>query len=143
MPVFKVKSLNINGKSSGLKVLRVRLPVLVGNMAKEHFKEGFKRGGGMTDASAGGWAPRKRERVRDRGNPRPILVKKGILRLDIKRRETSFSRTVVGTRRADYSSYHNEGTINLPQREHIGDSRVLNRKIERKITKELDKIFKG
>jgi hypothetical protein len=138
VPIKKTKGLNINTKIGLFSSQKKILPVLVGNIAVNHFKEGFRRSGGKTDASIGGWKPRKRNR--DRG--RAVLVKTGNLRDDIKRRSTSFSRTVVGTRSADYSSYHNEGTSRLPQREHIGDSRVMDRKIEQLITKSLDNIFK-
>lgn len=140
MSVRKTKSLNINTKLGLFSSQKRILPVLVANVAVNHFKDGFRRGGGKTDASIGGWKPRKRNRERDRG--RALLVKTGNLRDDIRTRSVSFARIVVGTRSADYSSYHNEGTSRLPQREHIGDSRVMNRKIEQLITKSLDDIFK-
>lgn len=42
----------------------------------------------------------------------------------------------------DYAEYHNEGTSELPQRQFIGKSAYLEGKIEQKLKKTLDKIFR-
>lgn len=136
--IKKVSGINIKVKQKLLAREKRILPVVIGNKVKNHFKLGFRKGGGQTDDSRGGWKPRKV----NTGRRRAILVKSGNLRADLRRRETSFNRTVVGTRAVDYSSYHNEGTRKLPKREHIGDSREMNRAIEKLIEKKLDNIFK-
>lgn len=137
---FKIKQIGIRYKS-----FQVGMPLKIANDVQSHFLKGFRRGGGSTDASIGGWKKRKpsrsiRERKRSVG--RALLVRTGKLRADIKKRKVTFRKIIVGTRSLPYAGYINEGTENMPQREFIGDSRILEAKIKRKITRELDKIFK-
>lgn len=42
-----------------------------------------------------------------------------------------------------YAEYHNEGTADLPKRQFMGESKVLNDKIKDKLTKYLDRFFRG
>lgn len=42
----------------------------------------------------------------------------------------------------DYAQVHNEGKDGMPVRKHIGESEVLDKKIKKKLDKQLDKIFK-
>jgi len=115
-----------------------RIPVLLANQAQNHFLEGFRKGGKQTDASRSGWKQRKAARSR-KNQGRAILVQSGDLRADIKRRETSFARTVVGTRNIIYAARHNDGLAAMPKREFIGDSRALDRKNRKLIEKNLPK----
>lgn len=149
-----------------------QMPLILGNIAKNHFLEGFRKGGGQTDASRGGW----KERKTDPG--RAILVKSGKLRRDIKVRKATFNKIVIGTGgiTKDYAEAQNEGTkmtvtekqkgyfiaqynkakgdkkkfwanmigaqtITIPQREYIGNSTVLNRKLKKRIIKEVNQSW--
>ena len=115
------------------------LPKLVGNEAKTHYVRGFRSGGRQTDASAGGWAPRKKsDKQRTR---RAILVRTGQLFGDIDVRSANSRRIILGTQSTPYSSFHNDGTNTLPQREFLGPSRKLNTKIERIFNREFKKAF--
>jgi len=118
------------------------LPLILGNLAKNHFLEGFEKGGGQTNDSLNGWQQRV---IIDGG--RAILVKSGMLRRDIKLKKYSFNRIVVGTSgiTQDYASVHNKGykKRNIPKREFIGKSNVLNKKIIKKIIFELNKVMKN
>lgn len=122
------------------------LPLVVANEAKNHFLEGFRRGGKQTDKSASGWAPRKRsDRNERRRGRRAILVRTGALRNDVDIRRTTFSEIILGTiDTANYASVHNQGNParNIPQREFLGPSRKLDRKIVRLVTREMDKLFR-
>lgn len=42
----------------------------------------------------------------------------------------------------DYAQRHNEGLEGMPQRQFMGKSEYLNENIKKKLTKELDKLFK-
>lgn len=42
----------------------------------------------------------------------------------------------------EYAERHNEGKDGMPERKHIGESEILNKKVHKKIDKQLDKIFK-
>lgn len=119
-----------------------RLPTELGNMAKNHFLEGFEKGGGQTDKSAGGWTPRTSRNRSDRRNKRSraILVDSGDLRRDIHAiiRAGGFSVITDGT---DYAEYHNEGE-GQEQREFIGESKELDRKLKAHIEEQLNDVFK-
>ena len=141
----KTRGFNIGSLPKEFFLSKRKIPLRIANTAQRHFLEGFRRGGGSTNTSAGGWAPRKtsrstRERKRSVG--RAILVRSGKLRADIKKRKISFAKISVGTRSIPYADFTNEGTPRMKQREFIGDSRVLERKIDSIIRKEMNKIFK-
>jgi hypothetical protein len=51
-------------------------------------------------------------------------------------------REVRFTTYKSYAKRHNEGVDGMPQRRFMGPSKKLDRQIETKLTKELDKIFK-
>lgn len=161
---------NLDQVLKGFKKEKKELPTILGNLAKNHFVEGFRKGGGQTDDSAGGW----KERGTDPG--RAILVKSGKLRRDIRVRKKSFSRIVVGTGNitTDYAEAHNKGatmtvtkkqkgyfiaqynknksdfwkrmigakTITIPKREYIGHSRELSKKLSKRIHREINRTWK-
>ena len=144
MGIKKVKGFNLNKRKTEFISAKTKLPLKLANDVQRHFLKGFRRGGGSTDASIGGWAKRKtsrsaRERKRSVG--RALLVRSGKLRSDIRKRKVSFRNVTVGTRSIPYAGFINDGTPRMEQREFIGDSRVLEKKIENRISNELDKIF--
>jgi len=138
MSVKKIGSFGFKKFSSKFRSFKKTMPLIIANEAKNHFIEGFRKGGGQTDASRSGWRARKRADSNSRS--RAILVKSGDLRADIKNREVNFNRIVVGTRNIAYAVAHNEGESPQPQREFIGDSKVLEMKIQRLIHRELRNI---
>lgn len=132
---------NIKGLIQKLNQLKSNLPIFIANDVENHFLDGFRKGGGQTDA--GMWRPRRG----DRDSGRAILVKSGDLRADIKRREVNFKRIVVGTRNIAYAAVHNEGGragrgrgFTMLKREFIGKSRILESKIKFLIENELKKV---
>ena len=144
MGIKKVKGFNLNKRKTEFISAKTKLPLKLANDVQRHFLKGFRRGGGSTDSSIGGWAKRKtsrsaRERKRSVG--RALLVRSGKLRSDIRKRKVSFRNVTVGTRSIPYAGFINDGTPRMEQREFIGDSRVLEKKIENRISNELDKIF--
>ena len=126
------KTGNINIDMKELARQKKRLPRVVGNMAVNHFQEGFRKGGGQTDASKAGWKKRKKVRRR-RDVGRAILVDTGALRKDISVRRANLNRIAVGTKDVHYAAYHNEGTGRLPKREFLGKSSVLEVNIRKRI----------
>lgn len=120
----------------------------IANLAKNHYLEGFRRGGKQTDKSRNGWKERKLKNKKNRG--RAILVKSGNLFRDLDVRKTTFEEIVLGTSSLteDYASVHNDGGMSgrgqgfqMPQREFLGSSRKLDAKIKRKIFQELKKAY--
>jgi len=76
----------------------------IAETSKNHFVEGFRKGGYQTDESRTGWKPRKSA---DTG--RAILVKTGALRRDLDVLSISKDTVVIGTKRIPYAGVHNEG----------------------------------
>jgi len=115
------------------------------NWFKEGFRKGGGRGGGQTDDSLGGWAPRLK-----RDTTRAILVgtadkkggARGALRDSIKKLKATWRQIIVGTTRIPYAERHNEGLAGMPKREFIGDSKGLNKSNRDLLADELKDVFK-
>jgi len=90
-------------------------------LSRDHYVEGFDKGGYQTNQSRGGWSRRQDD------ESHPILEKTGRLRDSIVIQGSQ----VVST--SPYGVYHNEGTGRLPQREFMGESDELYEKIEKLI----------
>lgn len=150
MSVERLGQWNFEKVLKAFEVLKQNdLPLLIGNEAKNHFVEGFREGGHMTDASASGWALRTTKNKSDRRNPnrnRAILVESGHLRRAVKLIEYKFERIVIGTRGIIYANRHNEGETDrlgrkMPKREFIGQSAKLDVKIIKLLRNKIDKIW--
>lgn len=103
-------------------------------ISADWFKEGFPssvrdNGGRKTDASKGGWKPRKKEYLY------PALNKTGNLKKSIVGVKNEVKTDVY------YASFHNDGTEKLPQRQFIGKSKELDNKCCDVIVKELTKYL--
>jgi len=127
------------------------LPLLIGKMAQNHFIEGFREGGHMTDDSKDGWKPRTTQDKSDKRNPdkeRAILVKTGHLMRSVKLREYKFDRIVIATQGIPYAARHNEGITDkkgreMPKREFLGKSAKLDQKIIELIIHKIDNVWKS
>ncbi len=147
MTVIKRGSFNINGSIRKLKRKKSTLPRQVGNVAKLHFLDSFRRMG-FTDNSLQRW--QKRRARRGSGFEPSNLTKSGRLKRDIRVKAATFARTVIGTSRVVYAAIHNFGLkglafgkipFDMPKRQFIGDSKVMDRKIIKVIDREIRKIF--
>lgn len=129
------------------------LPIVLGNIAKNFFLEAFRKGG-FTDKGFKRWKQRRKRIGRGRTSPTlkeaATLVKTGTLKRSIKVRPATFKRTRIFTNLV-YAAIHNFGLqglafgkvpFKMPEREFIGNSRVLERKLERRVLKEVNKVFK-
>jgi len=155
-----------------------RVPVLLANETENHFKMGFTKGGGQTNASKSGWPERQFTRGEGKRN---TLIGRGTLQRDILKRSVNFQRIVVGTSSLTnkYADIHNKGGniritakskrffwamyhkakskaekeywknmaltkkafFKMPQREYIGNSVTLEKKLEQIIDRELIKVW--
>jgi phage gpG-like protein len=127
--IKRIGSFKIKEQKAEFKKFKSDAPLILGNIAVNHFKMGFRRGGHQTEASKDGWAKRRNP---DRG--RAILVKRGKLKRSIRIRGRRFNRITIGTSGVPYASRHNEG-MKMPKREFIGASKALEKKIEKQILK--------
>ena len=137
---FKIKSKQVFNSQ-----IKRRLPIRLAVQIEKHFREGFEKGGGQTEASKGGWKARKKE---DSG--RAILVKSGVLRRDVKQREAHFNAIRIATSNTtiDYAEVHNRGLrsgrgsgFTMPKREFIGASKVLDGRLNKMISGELKRML--
>jgi len=130
---------------------------IMGVEAKNHFTNSF-RIQGFEDESIKKWEPRKRNSYRTRGgktiddSSRGILIGKGsgTLRRAIQYRKMGKYKTMISTGGLKYAKIHNEGGIGrafgkysfkMKQRQFIGNSGKLNRKIINKIKSKINIIF--
>lgn len=145
---------NIKLTATPLEKLKVGAQTIqeIAENSLNHYLEGFRQGGGQTDESKGGWAPRKSGE-----SGRAILVKSGALWRDLDVRNITKDSIVIGTNRIPYAAVHNEGLdvpdivprrrkalkftiggktyfrkrvkgFRMPKREFLGHSTELNRK---------------
>lgn len=113
------------------------LPRKIGNIAKRHFLQNFRRQG-FVDEILSPWAARKRP---DKGRKRAILVKSGALRASIRVQSASFSKIRVGSYGIPYARKHNRGE-GIVQRQFVGPSKQLEKKVSEKINEEIKSLFK-
>lgn len=142
-----------------------KLPVFIGNMAKNHFRNNFREQG-FVDEGVQKWRARKRMNKTDRrkynaamkannagaitekqyntirsNGGRAILVQTGHLKNSINVGVASFEKIEIGTYGITYGVYHNKGTEHLPQRKFMGTSHDLSKKISDRIHKEVRSVL--
>ena len=145
MAIIKLNKFGLEKGIRKLKRKQKRLPRVLGNMAVNHFLDGFRRGG-FTDSRFTRWQPRRKRLSRTRTSntltERANLVKSGALRRSVRLRSANFKRIKVGTRGIKYANRHNLGLADMPQRQFIGDSRKLEKRVKKKLEKELQKVLR-
>lgn len=115
----------------------VDISLAMANTAKNEFLGNFK----SQSFGNNSWKPRKNNK--DAG--RNLLVKTGRLRRDvsnsvatgIKNSNKSYTLIVANP----YAEYNNKGTDKMPQRQFVGTTPELNRKLLLKISQQLRKIW--
>lgn len=130
--VNKIGSLDLSRKIRELAKANEKIAYELALEAKKHYEEGFKNSGGQTDSSATGWK-------RLSNGKKSYLTNTGRLRRSlkvIKQRGSCIVRTTV-----PYAKYNNDARYGK-QREFIGRSRKLERKILSMIRKKYSKILK-
>lgn len=119
----------------------------IGVKARVHFKDNFNKEG-FVDRSLERWKPRKDFKYKKRSR-RKILKKSGDLKKSIRTITNRGALRAVIVSDMPYSDIHNEGgtgkshgtSFNMPQRQFIGHSEVLDRKVEDIIEREIDSLF--
>ncbi len=130
------------------------LPRILGNMAKNHFLENFRKKG-FVDQRLKRWPKRfkrlRKGRVSRTQKETATLIKKGRLRRSIRVRKANFRIIRIATAGVRYAAIHNFGLkgkafgkheFDMPERKYIGDSRKLEKKLEKRVFREIDKVFK-
>ena len=153
MSIKKVGSFKFNLTKRLFKDQKRTLPIILGKEAKNFFLDSFRRMG-FTDFNLKRWIPRRKRLQKGRTSPTLIepatLIKTGTLRRSIRVSPTTFRLTKIFTN-LRYAAIHNFGlqglafgknAFKMPERKFIGNSRVLELKLEKKILKEINRVFK-
>lgn len=130
---------NFKKKMREFEQMKRDAPRVVGNMAKNHYLEGFQKGG-FIDNTLDPWKKRKEGAPRNSG--RAILVDTGALRRSIRVTSASFRRIVIASVGLKYASRHNQGLDGMPKRQFIGESRALTKKIKQYLKREIKSILR-
>jgi phage gpG-like protein len=118
-----------SSKLARINRLLKRLPRDVGNEALLFFLNQFKK---EETPEGKSWPRRKENGEGVRDSRRGLLVKSGRLRKSIRLTKVTSNSVTIGTN-TPYAKYHNEGTERIPQRQFIGKSAALNRRLQRMI----------
>ena len=136
-------------KKEGLHLIDRILPVKVGTMAEEHFKQNFLKGG-FVNGGLHRWKPAKRLLRPKPGaaNNSPTLMSPRTRLFRATKHVTYVAQTNIRNK-TPYAAVHNEGLragrgkgFQMPKRQFIGDSKELNAEIEKTIDNEIEKILK-
>jgi phage gpG-like protein len=128
---------NFNFGEIAKKIKSIDLSLDMANTAKNDFLNNFKT------QSFNGKAWQKRKSTKDVG--RNLLVKSGRLRRDVSNsvsaghKNSNLSYTLVVNN--PYADYNNEGTNKMPQRQFVGMTPELNKKLLLKISQRLSKAW--
>lgn len=134
-----MSGLNKKIKKAQVRIVR-KAPNIVRkmtNVAANYFKVAVFRSGGYdvqpSSINGGRWAQRKKRRT---GR---LMVKTGRARRSI----VGNARGKVGvvSSAVSYVAHHQKGSGNLPIRKIMGPSRILNRKFDKMLRKEIQKAF--
>ena len=129
------------------------LHVILGTFAKNFFLATFRKGG-FTDVGFKRWKQRRKRLGRGRTSPTlkeaANLTLTGKLNRSIRVRPATCKLTRIFTN-VVYAGIHNFGlpglafgktSFKMPERKFIGNSRVLERELERRALREISKVFK-
>lgn len=141
--IKQIGKFEFDENQKNFKIFKKKVPQLLAVNSVNHFQEGFRKGGYQTDDSLSGWQDRKNKTRSSGRRFGKILVDRGILWRDIKKRIVTFANIVVGTGNTTlaYAERHNRG-LNITKREFIGDSKKLTESNQKIIDKNMDKVMK-
>jgi len=132
------KGFNFDVVARKLAANRRIIKIEAGAMAVSHFKGNF-RAQGFVDQTVDPW--QKRKVFSKKKTTRAILVKSGNLRSSIRVLGTPGDRVIIGTRGIRYAKRHNEGLVKMPKRQFVGNSRLLEGKIHKKIQNHIKNVW--
>jgi hypothetical protein len=142
------KGFEFDKSLSKFEALKKDAPKVIAENSKNHFLEGFRKGGGQTDESKSGWEKRNarpktvKRNAESPGKKISNLVLEGALRRAVDVLKATWNEIIVGTQRVEYAERHNEGLKGMPKREFIGDSKTLNEKNKKTLIKLMTRVFK-
>ena len=117
----------------GLKRVFRMTAKYTGKVAMKFYLDSYSKQG-TTKRTFQPWRKRK-----DKTNKKPILVDTRTMKKSFNLTTNNDSFKIENT--ADYAIYHNEGVGNLPKREILYESKVLNAEIEKELVKEVENLM--
>lgn len=128
------------------KHLKNNVPKIIGERARRFFELSFRKQG-FTDTGFSKWKRRKREY---KGNAKTgrapsfgknTLSNRGFLRKSIKRTKTTKKQIRISSVGIPYANIHNQGIGKMPKRQFIGNSKTLEKGLQKRIEHEIKKFI--
>jgi len=139
------KRWNVKKKINAFEKMKRTLPVRLGNKYKNHFIKAFNDEAFSYDTpKSDPWKARKYQTKEDKrtNKRRALLVQSGSLKRSIKVKRATWSKIQIGSYGIPYASYHNKGTRDIPQRQFIGKSPIVEKQVGKLIQNEIKHISK-
>lgn len=133
------KKLSFDALKRADRHLKQNVPKIIGERARRFFELSFKKEG-FTDTGFSKWKKRKRENKRSRG--KKILSRSGFLKNSIRRTKTTSKQIRISSVGVVYANVHNQGRGKMPKRQFMGNSRTLEKGLQKRIEFEIRKFIK-
>jgi len=126
------------------KLIQRDLPRIVKREGLQFISDNFSQQGFQSGSGVDKWKSRKppKGRKAKRRQGRSLLVDRGHLRRNWEQETTEQPGKVTFQNSHPAAEVHNEGGENMPQRQMIGESNKLDKMIEQKVDKVMNRILK-
>lgn len=130
-----------------LERTKSKVPKELGMIAKSHFQNALQKEG-FTDNGFVKWEEVNRRKKGHKQfkakQQQKMLVGFGGsgFQKTISIAQAKWSKILVVSRGKPYAKYHNDGTQHIPQRQFMGDSRIMRQKIKRHFEREVKKVMR-
>ena len=130
--------LDFNDLARADKHLKNNVPKIIGERARRFFELSFRKQG-FTDTAFSKWKRRKRETKRSIG--KNILSNTGMLKNSIRRTKTTKKQIRISSVGIPYANIHNQGIGKMPKRQFIGNSKTLEKGLQKRKEYEIKKLI--
>ena len=135
----RMKKLSFKALERADRHFKNNVPKIIGERARRFFELSFIKEG-FTDSGFSKWAKRKKETKRSIG--KKILSGRGFLKGSIRRTKTTPKQIRISSVGVAYANTHNQGIGRMPKRQFIGNSRTLEKGLQKRIEYEIRKFLK-
>ena len=135
----RMRKLSFKALKRADRHLKNNVPKIIGERARRFFELSFIKEG-FTDSGFSKWAKRKRENKRSIG--KKVLSGRGFLKGSIRRTKTTPKQIRISSVGVAYANIHNQGRGKMPKRQFIGNSRTLEKGLQKRIEHEIRKFLK-
>lgn len=135
----RMKKLSFKALKKADNHFKNNVPKIIGERARRFFELSFIKQG-FTDSGFSKWAKRKKETKRSIG--KKILSGRGFLKGSIRRTKTTPKQIRISSVGVAYANIHNQGRGKMPKRQFMGNSRTLEKGLQKRIEHEIRKFLR-